>query len=74
MPPRIVEHDCYVEDSNIDPLRELGLGFLTVDNDSARRLIVAGLEESGCIIEVGLSVHKAEGDRDPQVAPQTHDG
>jgi len=58
----IVEHDCYVDESNIETLREMDFVFLTIDNGPARRLAAAKLEEFGIpFIDAGLGVYEVDG-------------
>jgi hypothetical protein len=58
----IVEHDYYIEESNVDELREMDFVFIAIDNGKARKLIVEKLEAYGVgFIDVGLGVKEKNG-------------
>lgn len=58
----IVEHDCYLDESNIDALRNMDFVFLTIDNGPARRLVASKLEEFDVpFIDAGLGVYEVDG-------------
>ncbi len=53
----IVAHDCHIQASNVDQLREMDFVFLCLDAGGNKRLIVERLEEWGKpFIDVGMGV------------------
>jgi hypothetical protein len=57
----IVEHDCYVDETNIDMLRQMDFAFVCIDNGAGRRLAIPKLEEFGVpFIDVGLGVYQVD--------------
>ena len=59
---QIVEHDYYVDETNVDELRGLDFVFIAVDNAAARKLIAEKLEEFGVgFVDVGLGVKEKGG-------------
>lgn len=58
----IIEHDYYLDESNVNALRKMDFVFLTIDNGAARRLVVTKLEEF-CVpfIDAGLGVYEVDG-------------
>jgi hypothetical protein len=58
----IVEHNCYLDASNVDELRGMDFVFLTIDNGPARQLVASKLEEFGVpFIDAGLGVYEVDG-------------
>jgi hypothetical protein len=54
---RIVEHAAYIDETNVDQLREMDFVFLCLDRGGPKKLIVQKLEEFGVpFIEVGMGV------------------
>lgn len=53
----IIAHDCYIDESNVELLREMDFVFICIDKGKAKRLIVERLEEWGTpFIDVGMGV------------------
>lgn len=62
MRKRIVSHDTFVTEHNIEELRGMSFVFLTLDDGPARKLLVDKLEEFGVsFIDVGLGVENVDG-------------
>jgi len=40
----IVAHDCYIDETNVDPLREMGFVFICIDKGKVKWMIVGHLE------------------------------
>jgi len=58
---RIIAHDEYVGEQNIEQLREMDFVFVCVDDGQARRLIVTKLDEFGvAFVDVGMGVYMAD--------------
>jgi hypothetical protein len=58
----IVPHDNHVNESNVESLRGMDFVFLSIDDGTAKRTIVAALEEYGIpFIDVGMGVYESEG-------------
>jgi tRNA A37 threonylcarbamoyladenosine dehydratase len=56
----VVPHEDYVDEKNVDVLREMCFVFLCLDNGNARGLVAAKLEEGQIpFIDVGMGVHQA---------------
>jgi hypothetical protein len=54
---KIVAHDCYIDDANVELLAEMDFVFLCLDKGEAKKLIVDKLEAANRpFIEVGLGV------------------
>ena len=59
---RIVPHDVYLTDENVDELRSMSFIFVAVDDGPSRKLIVTKLEEFNIpFIDVGLGVEEVDG-------------
>lgn len=59
---RIVPHNAYLTEDNIDELRSMSFVFAAVDDGPSRRLIIARLEEFGIpFIDIGLGVEEVDG-------------
>lgn len=57
----IVAHDCFVDDSNIELLRDLDFVFICIDKGSAKRLIVESLEAWGkSFVDAGMGVQLSD--------------
>lgn len=57
----IVAHDAFLDESNIDQLRNMGFVFLCIDRGAAKPLIVEKLEEWGIpFIDVGMGIQLGE--------------
>jgi tRNA A37 threonylcarbamoyladenosine dehydratase len=57
----IVPHDCYLDASNADQLREMSFVFLCLDRGAAKKVIVSKLEELGIpFIDVGMGIYRVE--------------
>lgn len=53
----IIPHEFYIDDSNVEHLREMDFVFLCIDKGEAKKLIVAKLEQwSVPFIDVGMGV------------------
>ena len=53
----IVPHDCYIDESNVDALKEMNFVFLCIDRGLSKRLIIERLEEwSMPFIDVGMGI------------------
>lgn len=64
----IVAHECYVDASNVEDLRDMDFVFLAIDNGAAKCIIVAALEEYGVpFVDVGMGVYESEGSLAGQV-------
>jgi ThiF family len=56
----IVEHPDYVDESNVDALREMACVFVCVDAGPAKKLIISKLEEFGVLFfDVGMGLYAA---------------
>ncbi|HWX98112.1 MAG TPA: ThiF family adenylyltransferase [Solirubrobacteraceae bacterium] len=57
----VVPHDCYIDEENVELLRDMSFVFVAVDDGAARRLIVESLEEYGvAFIDTGMGVYEGE--------------
>jgi molybdopterin/thiamine biosynthesis adenylyltransferase len=57
----IFPHDCYIDETNVELLRELDFIFICIDKGKAKRVIVEKLEEWGkSFIDVGMGVQLVE--------------
>ena len=62
MRQEIIEHDYYVDETNVAELQTMDFVFIAIDDGSARKLIAQKLEEFGiAFIDVGLGVKEKEG-------------
>jgi hypothetical protein len=53
----IVAHDCYIDESNVELLRDMDFVFLCIDKGKAKRLIVERLEQwDKPFIDVGMGL------------------
>ena len=53
----IVAHDCHIDASNTDKLREMDFVFLCIDDGEAKRIIVESLESLGIrFVDVGMGI------------------
>jgi hypothetical protein len=53
----IVAHDCYIDETNVELLRDMDFVFICIDKGKAKRLIIERLEGWGKpFIDVGLGV------------------
>ena len=53
----IFAHDCYIDESNVELLREMDFLFICIDKGKAKRMIVERLEEWGKpFIDVGMGI------------------
>ena len=58
----IFAYDCYVDDSNINLLREMNFVFLCLDKAEPKKLIIEALEECGIsFIDVGMGIFHVNG-------------
>jgi hypothetical protein len=56
----IFAHSIYLDESNVDALREMNFVFLALDNGEARKLLVEHLEASAVdFIDVGMGVYES---------------
>jgi len=54
----IISHDSYIDESNVDQLRDMSFVFLCLDRGSAKKLLVERLEAFGVpFIDVGLGIY-----------------
>jgi hypothetical protein len=59
---KIIAHDHYIDESNVDELRAMAFVFLALDKGEAKREIVAKLEEFDVpFVDVGMGVHEVDG-------------
>ena len=57
----IVPHDCYVDETNVELLRELAFVFICIDKGKAKQVIVEKLEEWGkSFVNVGMGVQLSD--------------
>jgi hypothetical protein len=57
----VFPHDCYIDETNVELLRELDFVFICIDKGKAKRVIVERLEEWGeSFIDVGMGVQLVE--------------
>jgi hypothetical protein len=50
-------HDCYIDQTNVDLLREMDFVFICIDKGKAKRMIIERLEEWGKpFIDVGMGI------------------
>jgi hypothetical protein len=55
----VIPHAVYVDETNVDELREMDFVFLALDGGDAKRLIVEKLAEFGVnFVEVGMGVYE----------------
>jgi molybdopterin/thiamine biosynthesis adenylyltransferase len=57
----IFPHDCYIDETNVELLKDLDFVFICIDKGKAKRVIVEKLEEWGkSFIDVGMGVQLVE--------------
>jgi hypothetical protein len=57
----IVPHDCYIDETNVELLRELDFVFICIDKGKAKRVIVEKLEEWGkSFADAGMGVQLSD--------------
>jgi ThiF family len=57
----IMAHDCFVDEENVEELREMSFVFVCIDDGPTRKVIVESLEEFGvAFIDTGLGVYHGE--------------
>jgi len=57
----IVPHDCFIDESNIELLRELDFVFICIDKGKAKRVIVDNLEAWGkSFVDLGMGVQLSD--------------
>jgi hypothetical protein len=57
----IVPHDCYIDEANVELLKDLDFAFICIDKGKAKRVIVEKLEEWGnSFIDAGMGVQLVE--------------
>ncbi len=57
----IVPHDCYIDEMNVELLRDLDFVFICIDKGKAKRVIVERLEEwEKSFIDVGMGVQLSD--------------
>ena len=57
MRKNIIAHDCYIDEANVELLREMDFVFVCIDKGKAKRLIVERLEEWGKpFIDAGMGL------------------
>ncbi|NNM45228.1 ThiF family adenylyltransferase [Knoellia koreensis] len=62
MRKRIVPHDAYLTEDNVEELREMSFVFVAVDDGPSRQVIITKLEEFGIpFIDVGLGIEAVDG-------------
>ncbi len=75
----IIDHNYYIDDSNVDELHGMSFVFLALDKGAAKKLIVAKLGEFGIpFVDVGMGVYDADGAlggqlRTTTVTPANHE-
>jgi hypothetical protein len=58
----IVVHDYYIDESNVDELREMSFVFLALDRGEPKKLLVEKLEEFGVpFVDVGMGIYEVDG-------------
>lgn len=59
----IYSHPVYIDESNIDELRQMDFVFICIDTGSAKRLVVTKLEEYGIsFVDVGMGLYVTSAD------------
>lgn len=59
---KVIPHGYYIDDTNVDPLREMSFVFLSVDKNSVRKIIVDYLINIEIpFIDVGLGLTEVDG-------------
>lgn len=54
---KIIPHDCFIDDSTVEKLKEMSFVFLCIDKGTGKRLIVERLEDWGIpFIDVGMGI------------------
>ncbi|MFF4690492.1 ThiF family adenylyltransferase [Streptomyces sp. NPDC001307] len=62
MHPGVIAHPVYVDETNVDTLGTADFVFLSLDDNTARRRIVEGLERHQvAFIDVGMGVYETDG-------------
>jgi hypothetical protein len=62
MRKRIVAHNCFIDEANIEELREMSFVFIAADSGSAKRMISSKLVEFGIpFIDVGMGLWERDG-------------
>jgi hypothetical protein len=57
MRQHVIAHDCYIDEANVELLREMDFVFICIDKGKAKRLIVERLEEWGKpFIDAGMGL------------------
>jgi hypothetical protein len=68
----IIAHPVYVDESNIDELRDMNFVFLAMDGGTGKKYIVKKLEEFGVpFIDTGIGVYRADNSLGGQVRTTT---
>jgi len=58
----IIAHDCYINTSNVEQLRDMNFVFLCLDKGELKRLIIETLEKYGVpFVDVGMGVIHVDG-------------
>lgn len=58
----IIPHDCYIQPSNVEQLREIDFVFLSLDKGGDKKMIVERLESWGTpFIDVGMGINLIDG-------------
>jgi hypothetical protein len=61
MRKNIHTHECYVDESNVEELREMDFVFIAADSGKAKRLLASKLEEWGIpFIDVGMGLYDVD--------------
>lgn len=61
MRKKIIPHDCFIDDTTVEQLKEMGFVFICIDRGTGKRLIVERLEEWGVpFIDVGMGIQLGE--------------
>lgn len=68
----IIAHPVYIDESNIDELRDMNFVFLAMDGGTGKKYIVKKLEEFGVpFIDTGIGVYRADSSLGGQVRTTT---
>jgi tRNA A37 threonylcarbamoyladenosine dehydratase len=58
---KIISHNCFIDELNIDQLKEMSFVFICIDKGTCKRLMVGRLQEWGIpFIDVGMGIQLGE--------------